>query len=158
MIYACLLVWMHYISWKFKFVLLSPLLDVFQHGQFRSMKKKLNRCIKLRVLRSGFLFLQWGNCCTIVYTQHNPDFLSCMWCGLKPKLLHSAAFCDSLYTVLVIQFSSSEVSVDVHAHVHMQLHVCDHAVHVQQCRSEVNVICVSLVGNVGSGVPLSCRV
>ncbi len=95
MIYASLLVWMHYISCKFKFVMLSPPMAVFQHGQFRSMKIKLNRCIKLRVLRSGFLFLQWGNCCTIAYTQHNPDFLRCMWCGLNPKLQPSA-FCSFL--------------------------------------------------------------
>ncbi len=53
------------------------------------------------------LFWQSCNCCTIAYTQHKHDFMSCMWGGLHQ--LHTYSIC-SVYAVHVRYVSGAEAA------------------------------------------------
>ncbi len=56
---------------------------------------------------TAFLFWQSCNCCTIAYTQHKPDFMSCMWGGLHQ--VHTYSVC-SAYAVHVWYASGAETA------------------------------------------------
>ncbi len=74
-------------------------------------------------LCTAFLFWQSCNCCTIAYTQHKPDFMSCMWDGpFTPgsHILHLQFVCSPC-----VVRNGAEAALTVLSHRSLQLiHGC----------------------------------